>query len=213
MTVEDIYNTLYSQPWRSSASVCDIRTVCVVHTTCAEKSVTDVIDFDEYAEQYKQQLGIPERPQSVDAIAIDSTKMYLLMVEKKTWYQFYKYQIKTTDVEETKRLIREKVDEYTREIANKYVRSKDIIAHFTGVTNVVDSVQHVLVFLTELGVDYPDPMGGFATDLALLAMTGSFNKVQYTVNAMQNSVKTFPAPKKKYVFCKQFDGFVHEIKL
>ena len=213
MEVEDIYNTLYSQPWRSSASVCDIRTICVEHATCVEKSMTDVIDFDEYAEQYKQQLGIPERPKSVDAIAIDSTKMYLLMVEKKTWYHFYKYQIKTTDVEETKRLIREKVNEYTTEIANKYVRSKEIIAHFMGVCDVVDSVQHVLVFLTELGVGYPDPMGGFATDLALLAMTGSFNKVQYTVGAMQDCVKTFPAPKKKYVFCKQFDGFVREINL
>ena len=213
MTVEEIYRNLYSQAWRKSASICDVRTVCVEYKTCADKSTTDVIDFDDYAEQYKQQKGIGERPQSVDAVAIDASRQCLLLIEKKTWYQFYQHQLVNARNEtDKKNAIENKINEYTAEIANKYVQSKVMIAHFTGVQDVVDTVRHVLVFLTELAVDYPDPMGGFATALGLLTTTGSFDIRKYTVKKMQDSVTALPAPKKEYVYCKQLDEYVRTLR-
>ena len=214
MTVEEIYQNLYAQVWRKSASICDVRTVCVEYKTCADKSTTDVIDFDDYAEQYKQQKGVGERPQSVDAVAIDASKQCLLLIEKKTWYQFYQHQLGSArDEADKKNAVENKIKEYTTEIANKYVQSKVMIAHFTGVQDVVDTVQHVLAFLTELAVNYPDPTGGFATALGLLATTSSFDIRKYTVVKMQDSVTALPAPKKEYVYCKQLDEFVRTLRL
>ena len=213
MTAIDIYQNLHTQSWRKSASICDIHTRCVEYKTCADKSTIDVIDFDDYAEQYKQQKHIPNRPQSVDAVAIDASRHCLLLIEKKTWYQFYQYQLQSAHDEAAKKqTIEEKIKEYTAEIANKYVQSKVMIAHFTGVQDVVDLVPHVLVFLTELAVDYPDPMGGFATALGLLTTTGSFDIRKYTVKKMQDSVATFPAPKNEYISCKDFDEYVRVLK-
>lgn len=207
MTAKDVYNQLKLQPCYNSVSICDVKARCVDFSICAKKSTCDVIDFDPYAHEYQNQKGIPNTPSSVDAVTITNSMQIFLMIEKKTWYQFFSFQLSGSDVEKKKQ-IDDKVDEYTREISDKYVKTKEIISHYVKTPNVVDTIPHILVFLTELSGKNPDPTSGFATILGMLAMTASFNINEYTYIAMQNSINVLPAPHSEYLHCKELDDFI-----
>ncbi|MBR5328449.1 MAG: hypothetical protein IKV31_07940 [Paludibacteraceae bacterium] len=176
-------------------------------SNCAVKSICCIIDFDPYAHEYQIQKGILNTPPSVDAVTITNSTQILLMIEKKTWYHFFNFQLSGSDIDK-KRQIDDKVDEYTREISDKYVNTKEIISHCVNTPDVVDTIPHILIFLTELSGKNPDPTSGFATILGLLAMTASFKIDEYTYNAMQKSINLLPAPHSEYLHCKELDNFI-----
>lgn len=207
MTAKDVFDQLKLQPCYRSVSICDVKARCVDFSICATKSTYGIIDFDSYAHEYQNQKGIPNTPPSMDAVTITNSTQILLMIEKKTWYQFFNFQLSGSDVDKKKQ-IDDKVDEYTQEISDKYVNTKEIISYYVKTPNVVDSIPHVLVFLTELSNQNPDPTSGFATILGILSMTASFNINDYTYNAMQKSIVVLPAPHSEYIHCKELDNFI-----
>mgnify|MGYP007069906836 CR=1 FL=1 len=207
MTAKDVFDQLKLLPCYSSLSICDVKARCVDFSICATKSTSDVIDFDPYAHEYQNQKSIPNTPPSVDAVTITNSKQIFLIIEKKTWYQFFNFQLSGSDVDKKKQ-IDDKVDEYTKEISDKYVNTKEIISHCVKTPNVIDTIPHILIFLTELSDEKTDPTSGFATILGLLAMTASFKIDEYTYNAMQKSITILPAPHSEYIHCKELDHFI-----
>lgn len=207
MTVKDVFDKLKLQLCYRSVSICDLKTQCIDYSSCENKSTCGIIDFDCYAHEYQVQKAIQNTPPSVDAVAITYSTQILLLIEKKTWYQFFTFQLNGSDMDKKKQ-IDDKVDEYTREISEKYVKTKEIISHCVNTPNVVDSVPHILLYLTELSGQNPDPTSGFASILGILSMTASFNIKEYTYNAMQKSVFVMPVPHCEYIHCKELDNFI-----
>lgn len=207
MTVKDVFDKLKLQPCYRQVSICDLKAKCIDFFLCKNRSNCGIIDFDSYAHEYQNQKNIQNTPPSVDAVAITNSMQKLLLIEKKTWYQFFKFQLTGNDIDK-KRQIDDKVDEYTREISTKYINSKEIISHCVNTTNVVDMVPHILLFLTELSSHNPDPTSGFASILGILSMTASFNINEYTYKSMQNSLIVLSTYHCEYIHCKELDNFI-----
>lgn len=199
MMLQSLYGIL--QSIGATSSICDIRAHCLLYQACTRKSTIDIIDFDEVARDYQNKTGAKETPSSVDAITINKQCDKLILIEKKTWYQFYQH------FGQDKSVIDEKVNEYKQTLNEKYNSTNQILCFYLSLQlNELEKLPKIYIWTTEIdGQD--DPTEGFATMIAVLANCNIANEVQaYTVRAMQNAVKDIPLC--VYVPCKEFDNYV-----
>lgn len=201
MTIKGLYNILV-QRVKPNPTICDLKAVCDSYVKCTHKSISQVIDFDSMARIYQSEKHLPNTPKSVDAITISNNNNTLILVEKKTWCYFYN-NIGTDPLQ-----IAQKVNQYKQDLQIKYTSTNDICSYFASETDVLLSLPHVYIWLTELNVPQHDPMEGFATMMGALVEMNSFDEIKYyTVAVMQNAVKDIPHC--RYVPCVEFDNFVH----
>ena len=143
-------------------------------------------------------------PSSVDAITVNKQCDKLVLIEKKTWYQFYKY------FGQDKSLIDSKVNDYKKILKKKYDSTSEILCFYLSLQlHELAKLPQVYIWTTEID-GQEDPMGGFATMIAALANLHIAHDVRaYTVRAMQNAVKDIPMC--VYVSCKEFDNYVAKL--
>lgn len=207
MTPIDVYNAIIAYGAASQTSICDVRTQCVMYTTCSQHSVTSVIDFDNVAITYGKVVA-GGRPASVDAIAVDSRNSILMFVEKKTWYQFFEHLTIKQKVKPAEAAI-DKLSDY--KLQNKYEGTCEICKFVTRDNDLFSYLPHMFVFLTELSENHPDPTAGFATNLGQLAASSTQIKEevrQVVIKGMKEHVKSVKCAKHRYVYCKDFDSFI-----
>jgi len=206
MNAIDTYNAIASYAGVSVSTICDVRARCLQYDRCSNKSKSDILDFDGAAHTYQQELSI-KTPQSVDAIAVDSTGKLLILIEKKTWENFLLH-LKDEDKANPTGAAIEKIGKY--DLKGKYESTQRICEHITCENDLFLRLPHVFVFLTEL-TDV-DPTAGFATMLTTLAQTSS--SVDYTIQqsivaGMKSHLSTVSCSKSRYLNCMELDSFIN----
>lgn len=207
MTPIDVYNAIITYGAASETSICDVRTQCIMYTTCSRHSVTSVIDFDNVAIAYGQAKGI-NTPSSVDAITIDDSNSILILVEKKTWYQFFEHLTNKQKIKPAEAAM-DKLSDY--DLQKKYEGTCEICKFVTNDKDLFPYLPHMFVFLTELSENNPDPTAGFATNLGQLAVSSTPIKEevrQVVVKGMKEHVKSVKCANHRYLYCKDFDTFI-----
>lgn len=202
MMIQKLYGIL--QHIGTTSTICDIWEPCLLYKTCSRKSKVDVINFDEVARDYQIKKGAEKTPSSVDAITVNKQCDKLVLIEKKTWYHFYKY------FGQDKSLIDSKVNDYKKILKKKYDSTNEILCFYLSLQlHELAKLPQVYIWTTEID-GQEDPMGGFATMIAALAnIQIAYDVRAYTVRAMQNVVKDIPAC--VYVSCKEFDNYVAKL--
>ena len=212
MSPVDIYNILVPLEQGAESSICDVRARCIDYSNCTNKSYSKIIDFDKYAIRYAKENGIGNRPKSVDAIAVDKPQKYLILIEKKTWGEYFKHLPSTMSQEDVEKEVEKKIKDYKEAIDKKYDATKSIISYFANSVDL-NQIPHILVFLSELSMNERNTsLIAFANNLNNLAATSSFsipeNLRKYTVHAMQNSVAAFKGMQNRYISCMDLDEFI-----
>lgn len=207
VTPIDVYNAIIDYCAASQTSICDVRTQCVMYTTCSQHSVTSVIDFDNVAIAYGKVVA-GGRPASVDAIAVDCKNSLLMFVEKKIWYQFFEHLTAKQKADPTSAAI-DKLSKY--QLQDKYEGTCEICKYVTKDNDLFTYLPHMFVFVTELSENNPDPTAGFATNLGQLAESGTRikdNVRQALIKGMKEHVKSVKCAHHRYMYCKDFDSFI-----
>lgn len=206
MTPLEVYNAISKYLGVSISNICDVRTQCLQYTTCSNKSTTPVLDFDKAAHTYQKAEGIKNTPQAVDAIAIDRLQTLLVLIEKKTWGQFFEY-LPTSEKKNPLDAALEKVATY--DLKGKYESTRSICEQITSNPYLFNELPHVFVFLTEFSDT--DPMGGFPGMMSELAFTSSSvdYKIQRpVVDEMRKHLTTVPCMNSRYLNCMELDAFI-----
>jgi len=207
MSPIDVYNSIVAYKPAALVSICDVRTCCVMYSGCQSHSTSKVIDFDDVAIAYGHGLGV-SRPSSVDAIAVDKHNSYLILIEKKTWYQFFQH-LNSKQKKDPLSASLAKLDDY--DLQKKYEGTCLICEHITSDKSLFTYIPHFFVFLTELSTSIPDPTAGFATMLGSLATSSSWLTIDIKkkiVAGMESKLSEIKCANHRYLSCNDFDTFI-----
>ena len=209
INAQDTYMAIASYAGVNVSTICDIKACCLQYNSCSNKSTSEILDFDGAARTYQQDMGtgIPT-PQSVDAIAVDSSGSQLILIEKKTWERFLIH-LTDGDKADPAGAALAKIKEY--DLKGKYESTRKICEHITHEKDLFLSLPHVFVFLTEFRDT--DPTSGFATMMWALAKTSStvdYAIQQPIVDGMKKHLSTVSCSKSRYLNCMELDIFLKD---
>ena len=190
-------------------------TVCMIHEAepgtpcpqsiyfCGSESEFHAINFDAVKECYCAQKRINSLS-SVDAV-MQKSGLFLL-VEIKSWKNFEKYQIRTTDSEA---LRKQKIEEKAKKfkLKKKVEESMVICCEVSKDKRLFDKMRVVYVLMTDIDT-VVDPMDRFRARLGSLSYK-AVNMLHFNDASMSELKKV--GMDARYVYCQKFDEFYASI--
>lgn len=205
MTPREVYNAVASHPSAKISTICDVKAFCMGYITCSKKSNHKIVDFDDLAKDYGS-INKCDTPSSVDALALVLDESQLVLIEKKTWEQWFAH---LTDYEkkDSNSAINKKIGGY--QLDKKYEGTQIVINQIVKESNLFDNLPHSFVFLSELSEN--DAMIDLAGMLSSLAFTSS--KIDYSirkqiVGEMKKHVKSSGCGNSRYLNCMELDDYL-----
>ena len=190
-------------------------TVCMLHEAesgtpcpqsvyfCGSGSKFPAINFDAVKECYCAKKRISSLS-SVDAVMQKRT--LFLLVEIKSWKNFEKYQIKTTDSEA---LRKQKIEEKAKKfkLKKKVEESMAICCEVTRDKRLFDKMRVMYVLMTDIDT-VVDPLDRFRARLGSLSYK-AVNMLNFNDASMTELKKI--GMESRYVYCQKFDDFYASI--
>lgn len=186
-------------------------TVCMLHKAepdtpcpqsrvfCGTKSKYEAINFDAVKERYCVQKQISSLA-SVDAVMYKSD--LFLFVEIKSWKNFEKYHIKSTDSETVrKHKIEQKAKKF--KLKKKVEESMIICSGVSKDCHLFDKMRVLYVLMTDIDT-VVDPMDRFRARLGTLSYK-SVNMLHFN-DASMSELRAVGMDA-RYVYCRKFDEF------
>lgn len=166
---------------------------------CGSESKIPVLNFDAVKEAFCHKTKTTSVP-SVDAVLYKDTRF--LFVEIKSWQNFERYQIDSSDSPAT---IRQKIaDKATGfKLKSKVEKSMEICRSIANDEHLFEKMPVTYVLVTDVDT-VADPLARFRSRLRVLAYKSVFIPLYSSASLTQLSTVGMDV---RYVFCRKFDYF------
>lgn len=202
VTPQELFDKLSSYE-KSMTNVCEIKARCACYHSCSQKQTAEVLDFDKVKEKYCSAKKMQNPLKSVDAVCVKGDGSLFFFVEKKSWTQFFRWNSSCNE-----QSIQDASDNFS--FQKKYDDSVQICRGISECECCLTNDNHAFLFLTD--VENEGGIQSFAANLAALATTASVLESK-AVGQSNSQLERLSCDKKRYVFCKDFDGFVAPVPL